>query len=155
MEEAGFIRVILDSSHDDSPRLVYADWREERADPRSDFLSAELEWVKPWRKGRRPPCSPTLLEQAGGLDPEWVARVSRPPLGVCCTHVKFTDARTPPGPADLKEFERDAGFRIPVQFPPNWSGSARAGWCCIQHGHLGRMRPTTPHVQFETTDQPE
>lgn len=33
-----FLATILDAPHEDAPRLVYADWLEERGDPRSEFI---------------------------------------------------------------------------------------------------------------------
>lgn len=89
-EDEAFIRAIVDSPGDDTPRLVYADWLDDHSDPRGPYLRAELEWAKPWRTGERPADSPELREMAKGLDPVWVARMSRPPLGVCCDHVPLT-----------------------------------------------------------------
>jgi uncharacterized protein (TIGR02996 family) len=37
-EEEAFIRSILASPRDDAPRLAFADWLEERGDPRGEFL---------------------------------------------------------------------------------------------------------------------
>jgi uncharacterized protein (TIGR02996 family) len=39
-EEEAFLAAILQRPGDDLPRLVYADWLEERGDPRADFLRA-------------------------------------------------------------------------------------------------------------------
>jgi uncharacterized protein (TIGR02996 family) len=35
---AGFVGAILESPEDDTPRLIYADWLEERGDPRGEFI---------------------------------------------------------------------------------------------------------------------
>jgi uncharacterized protein (TIGR02996 family) len=35
---AGFVSAILESLEDDTPRLIYADWLEERGDPRGEFI---------------------------------------------------------------------------------------------------------------------
>lgn len=37
-DEAGFLQAILDSPDDDGIRLIYADWLEERGDPRGEFI---------------------------------------------------------------------------------------------------------------------
>jgi uncharacterized protein (TIGR02996 family) len=37
-EESAFLRAIADAPDDDAPRLVYADWLEERGDPRADYV---------------------------------------------------------------------------------------------------------------------
>lgn len=82
-EDEAFIRAIVDSPGDDTPRLVYADWLDDRADPRGPYLRAELAWAQaPSTKVLR--AAKKLAKQ---LDPEWAARVSRPPLGVCCDHL--------------------------------------------------------------------
>ncbi len=36
--EAAFLQTILENPYDDTPRLVYADWLEERGDPRGEFI---------------------------------------------------------------------------------------------------------------------
>jgi uncharacterized protein (TIGR02996 family) len=38
MTDEAFLRAILDDPDDDAPRLVYADWLEERDDPRGEFI---------------------------------------------------------------------------------------------------------------------
>src|SRR5262245_23894499 len=49
-EEAAFLRAILDSPTDDANRLVYADWLEERDDPRADLIRTQLEWEEAVRQ---------------------------------------------------------------------------------------------------------
>lgn len=89
-EDEAFIRAIVDSPGDDTPRLVYADWLDDRADPRGPYLRAEHEWAKK--------LTATALKKvhklAKPLDAVWAARVSRPPIGVCLT----TDAFSARGP---------------------------------------------------------
>src|SRR5205807_8243126 len=36
-----FLRAIIDSPDDDGPRLLYADWLEERGDPRGEFIRVQ------------------------------------------------------------------------------------------------------------------
>src|SRR5947199_1700743 len=38
MEDEGYIQAILADPEDDALRLVYADWLEERGDPRGEYL---------------------------------------------------------------------------------------------------------------------
>jgi len=38
MSEDAFLRAILASPQDDAPRLIYADWLEERGDPRAEYI---------------------------------------------------------------------------------------------------------------------
>jgi poly(ADP-ribose) glycohydrolase ARH3 len=37
-----FLQAILESPDDDTPRLVYADWQEERGDPRGEFIRVQV-----------------------------------------------------------------------------------------------------------------
>src|SRR5438552_114024 len=41
MEEAAFLRLIAAAPDDDAPRLIYADWLEERGDPRGSFIRVQ------------------------------------------------------------------------------------------------------------------
>src|SRR5947209_7449161 len=110
-DDESFIRAIVAAPGDDAPRLVYADWLDERADPRGAFLRAETDAVRTARRfvkdadGER-----RLQEMAGTLDPVWVARVSRPPLGVACDHLRWDCNGPAPGlpvtETVLSEFER-------------------------------------------------
>src|SRR5262249_42657415 len=42
-DEAAFLRSILDDPDDEANRLVYADWLEERGDPRAELVRLQLE----------------------------------------------------------------------------------------------------------------
>ena len=114
--DEAFIRAIVDHPGDDTPRLVYADWLNDRDDPRGAYLRAEAEWARPWREGQRPKDSPKLRDLAAGLDPVWVARVSRPPLGVCCDHVRFEESGPPVTAADLDRLENHQYCRLPSEY---------------------------------------
>jgi len=76
-EDEAFIRAIVDTPGDDVARLVYADWLDDRDDPRGAYLRAEAEWANTGKKEK------ALRAAAARLDPVWVARVSRPPVGLC------------------------------------------------------------------------
>jgi uncharacterized protein (TIGR02996 family) len=127
-DDEAFIRAIVDSPGDDTPRLVYADWLDDRDDPRGAYLRAEREWARPWREVQRPEDSPKSRDLAAGLDPVWMARVSRPPLGVCSDHVRFENiGRIPFDPADqlpplsLTDIETVAQ-ELNVPFPNDYIG---------------------------------
>jgi uncharacterized protein (TIGR02996 family) len=110
-----FLRAIVESPADPDPRLVYADWLEDRADPRGPYLRAELEWAQ----AREPTGEEKLRQLARGLDPVWVARVSRPPVGVCCDRVRFADPDEPRPtltPADLDWVERRFQLTLPADY---------------------------------------
>ena len=95
-DDDAFIRAIVAAPGDEAPRLVYADWLDERGDPHGLYLRAEVEAFRQNRGGPAfAAAEASLRGQALGLDPMWVARVSRPPVGVCCDRITFTH----PGPA--------------------------------------------------------
>src|SRR5436190_23569630 len=52
--ETAFLRSIMARPHDADPRLIFADWLEERGDPRAEFhrLLAELEQLDAGKKRR-------------------------------------------------------------------------------------------------------
>ena len=114
-EDEAFILAIVDSPVDHTPRLVYADWLDERDDPRGLYLRAECEWEKSWQRGEIPTASRELRKLARGMGGVWVARVSRPPLGVCCDHVRFESCLPAPTVAVLDAAESQLGVRFPYQ----------------------------------------
>jgi uncharacterized protein (TIGR02996 family) len=110
-DDDAFIRTIVDSPGDDTPRLVYADWLDERGDPRGEYLRAEAEMV-----GSQAVDAAALKGLAAGLDPVWVARVSRPPVGVCCDHLYFTDCGPRLSLVQLDEIRRWNRVRLPDDY---------------------------------------
>src|SRR5688572_23204038 len=95
-DDEAFIRAIVDAPGDDAPRLVYADWLDERGDPRGAHLRAERDVLGFPHDSRRSKDGRGHLQQmAVALDPVWVARVSRPPAGVCCDHLQFVRSGPP------------------------------------------------------------
>jgi uncharacterized protein (TIGR02996 family) len=82
-DEPAFLSTILKTPADDVSRLVYADWLQERADPRAEFLRLDSQLTSQGaaasRRLRR------RYEELGRtLDPDWVALVRRhkAPAGV-------------------------------------------------------------------------
>jgi uncharacterized protein (TIGR02996 family) len=69
-EEQVFLDALAAAPDDGLTRLAYADWLEERGDPRAELLRLE----EAPRAGGPPP---RLLALHGTLDAEWVLRVSR------------------------------------------------------------------------------
>jgi uncharacterized protein (TIGR02996 family) len=72
--EEAFLDSICADPRDSTPRLVYADWLEERGDPRAAYLRVLCEWLA---------CHPTPDEELidrerelrGTLDRRWLARI--------------------------------------------------------------------------------
>jgi uncharacterized protein (TIGR02996 family) len=109
-EDEAFIRTIVDRPGDDLPRLVYADWLDERNDPRGAYLRAELTVVIDG-KGKT-----TLPKLADGLDPVWVARVSRPPVGVCLDTNDLVDRGPRVSVDEITNTEKRLGFDFPADY---------------------------------------
>jgi uncharacterized protein (TIGR02996 family) len=70
--ERAFERAILDAPEDDAPRLVYADWLEERGDPRGEYLRVETALAKtpPGYPGYRP-LRERVTQLRHGVDRAW------------------------------------------------------------------------------------
>ncbi|MEK6235020.1 MAG: TIGR02996 domain-containing protein, partial [Planctomycetales bacterium] len=43
MDESAFLREVCDSPLDDAPRLIFADWLEERGDVRGEFIRLQCD----------------------------------------------------------------------------------------------------------------
>ncbi|MBA4188767.1 MAG: hypothetical protein C0467_12280 [Planctomycetaceae bacterium] len=110
-EDEAFIRAIVDNPGEDTVRLVYADWLDDHDDPRGPYLRAEHEWAATHDPSERE----TLRQMAKSLDPVWVARVSRPPVGVCCDHVRFTGLRHSVDATVLIEVEDRLKLTLPCE----------------------------------------
>ena len=75
-DEASFLAAIHAAPHDPAPRLVYADWLEERGDPRAELLRVQCELVRTWSYAdERPDLGKRLQELRKQFDPDWVAEV--------------------------------------------------------------------------------
>lgn len=108
-EDDALLRTVIDRPGDDTARLVYADWLDDRDDPRGPFLRAEVEWAR-----TRNDNAPHAL--AANLDPLWVARVSRPPVGVCCDRFTFADCGPRQTPDSIDTAEALLGCTFPLPF---------------------------------------
>jgi uncharacterized protein (TIGR02996 family) len=76
-EDIPFLRAIFQQPDDEAVRLIYADWLEERGDPRAEYLRLEVE-LYPLAKDARSRRA-TLQKQIGALQPRldagWLARM--------------------------------------------------------------------------------
>jgi uncharacterized protein (TIGR02996 family) len=77
-DEAAFLRALRERPDDETTRLVYTDWLDDRSDPRAEYLRAEAAWValQPSDEQYRP-LYRRVSRLAAGLEPEWFAAVSR------------------------------------------------------------------------------
>jgi uncharacterized protein (TIGR02996 family) len=108
-EEDAFLRGIADDPCDDLLRSVYADWLDDRGDPRGAYLRAA-------RAALASGDVEDLLAMAARLDPVWVARVSLPPVGVCCAHLIFVEFGPRLDAADVAATERRLGVTLPADY---------------------------------------
>src|SRR5262245_10793012 len=72
MDEDAFLSAIEADPSDDTNRLVYADWLEERGDPRGEYIRLRLKVREP--RGRQR-VQTRLAELSSDLDAEWRGRV--------------------------------------------------------------------------------
>jgi uncharacterized protein (TIGR02996 family) len=69
---------------------VYADWLEERGDPRGEFLRLELQIAAlPAEDKKREPLAKRLDELRGTVDPNWLALLDRPIIENCGLRFAF------------------------------------------------------------------
>jgi uncharacterized protein (TIGR02996 family) len=80
-EEQGFIAAVLAQPGDDTARLVYADWLEERDDPRAAFLRAEVALNATEPAARTREMRERLHQARSGVDSRWLAQMDRPQAG--------------------------------------------------------------------------
>ena len=127
-EDEAFIRAIVAAPGDDAPRLVYADWLDERGDARGGYLRATVAWGRHLRDaGMREKAERQLRHAARLLDAVWVCRVTPPPLGVCCERVRFHDCGTPIPASRIDQLEARLRVRLPAEYRAfllNYNGGA-------------------------------
>lgn len=79
MEDAAFLQAILANPADDVPRLIYADWLEERGDPRGEYLRLEVALAaraadSPEAQG----CRQRLIQLRSQVESLWLACLDQP-----------------------------------------------------------------------------
>ena len=129
-EEAGFVRAIQENPEDDSLRLVYADWLEERADIRAEYLRLESQLSRvPAR----------LRELCRLIDPGWLRAVLRRPVRArlkvlrgLLTGIEYPifEGRNYLGRADAEPVDID----LSIQEPPDrvWASRQHALITCAE-----------------------
>jgi uncharacterized protein (TIGR02996 family) len=156
IDEAALIQVILSTPHDDAPRLIYADWLEERGDCRGEYLRVQCQLARTWSYENQPA---SLLARAAELrrelDPAWLALMRR------CT--------TPPPPVDVAQAvpELQGRAKTTVRLHPRpghapsdaskiggtflWPAELADAWPrCREH-----LCPLVPALQLRKEDVPE
>jgi uncharacterized protein (TIGR02996 family) len=95
-EEQAFLQAILDNPDDDAPRLMYADWLEERDDPRGEYirLTVAVEGMQQQLPAEDQRTRLRQLREIGRLTVqlkvlqprmplEWLAKLNRGRIGRC------------------------------------------------------------------------
>jgi uncharacterized protein (TIGR02996 family) len=125
-DEADFLSKLLESPEDDTARLVYADWLEERGDAESKLKVQFLRLTVRLNETRRRSKMRTALRNelqplAAKLPTEWLAIVSRLPIDYCGDKV----------PAD----HREAWVRRQFDFVCNqeWDEMTPTGDAAVRH----------------------
>jgi uncharacterized protein (TIGR02996 family) len=101
-DEDSFVSAIRASPKDEELRLVFADWLEDRGDPRADYLRAEVEHFRNQREVQGSVVW-SLMER---LDPVWTAMVSRAPFGILVPDLTFSETGPKVQLTDLKKIEK-------------------------------------------------
>ena len=90
VEEDRFIQAILADPDDASIRLVYADWLEERGDPRGEFLRLEAALTGLPREDERwGRMAARLRELRATIDRDWLTALGRSPIELCELSFEF------------------------------------------------------------------
>jgi hypothetical protein len=139
--ESDHLRAILQSPAVEALRADFERWLASQHDPRADFLRKEARWAAT-RKGRD---AARVLEAAATLDPVWVARVSRPPLGAFLTRTRLHHSGPPLCAEDLDWFER----RFQCQMPADYRGfllNYNGGWPKPERFRLAHATPSVENA---------
>src|SRR5215475_13870570 len=80
-EERAFLTAILERPHDDTTKLVYADWLEEHGDPRAEYLRLMVKVrqervITPEQRQRHNELSAELKELRTQERQEWIIAVA-------------------------------------------------------------------------------
>jgi uncharacterized protein (TIGR02996 family) len=71
-----FIDAIAENPDDDTARLVYADWLEDRGDPRAEYLRLEVELASAINGNRRKQAIGRIRQLRRKLDVRWLKNMS-------------------------------------------------------------------------------
>jgi uncharacterized protein (TIGR02996 family) len=89
-EEDPFILAILAAPEDEAPRLIYADWLEERGDPRGEYLRLDCRLAGlPQDDQRFDGMVTSLRELSAWIDQQWLRAVARSNIEKCGFRFRF------------------------------------------------------------------
>jgi len=121
-QEESFLRAVLASPRDLASRLVYADWLEERGDPRSEYLRLWVARENLDDPDEFPaPARQRLAELQEGLDADWTTLIALD-WERLYQRLKIEEpgpdriAVPKPDDAWLDAYEQRTGFRMPIAY---------------------------------------
>ncbi|HKA08010.1 MAG TPA: TIGR02996 domain-containing protein [Gemmataceae bacterium] len=151
-DETAFLKAIQAAPGDDAPRLVYADWLDERGDARGQFVRAEVQAAKRFREGNEVPAR-KLRRVMENVGIEWALSIARPPVGVC-TPVRFSNSGSPVTAQQLDTAAKKAGLSIPPDYRAflllHNGGSPPPSFCDVEEDSIrvSRIQPFIPDRGF-------
>ena len=132
MIDADFVAAIVASPDDPAARSVYADWLEDRGDPRAELVRIEAElWREPIDLVRVRRLIPRRIDLRRDVDPRWYVAVATPSLAEIRRRLQHLAAldpgrkldqhheyrlRPPVTEAQVAEVEARIGCRLPHQY---------------------------------------
>src|SRR6266511_6221714 len=134
-QEDAFLQAVLDEPDDDAPRLIYADWLEERGDPRGEFIRVQCALARlPPDDPRRPELRAREQALLAEHRDAWLAPIRELADGDGKFHRGFVEQVTLDARAFLDRAEK-LFARAPVQRLQLYGGEnigpALAGWRCL------------------------
>ncbi|MBN9120135.1 MAG: TIGR02996 domain-containing protein [Planctomycetes bacterium] len=133
-EEQAFLSAIMANPDDQTTKLVYADWLDERADPRAEILRLRVQIATPHENTLA--ARERLAELEKAAPAKWLVQLGGP---VWCFAGNVVEAR-PYGPGGA---ETRRGTRL---FKPN----AKVYLASLRHAYLLLAGPSTPAHRYET-----
>jgi uncharacterized protein (TIGR02996 family) len=88
-DDSAFIRAILANPDDAELRLIYADWLEERGDPRGEFLRLEAATARSIEANDFLAKHGRLQELRQTIDRGWLAQMGRSKIELCQVEFEF------------------------------------------------------------------
>lgn len=154
-EDFPFLRAIFHRPDDDAPRLVYADWLEERGDPRAEYLRLEVE-LRRLPKGADAQVSAVqgrLVQLRPTLNADWVGLISwarDQPTAARLDLILLVDGK------GLIEVRGDSETVLLVEGKPvalNWDDCAGSvGQYLVLTGHAGGSTYARQMAEFVADD---
>src|SRR5688572_13736068 len=90
MNDDGFLQALLAKPDDRTTRLIYADWLDERDDPRGEFLRVELQMLDTKPTDRRRAELRRRLDQLRlDIAPDWLAALDSTDINNCRLRFEF------------------------------------------------------------------